>query len=107
MTSNTDLNDEHPVKAYLLSHVTDALRRGGNIRVEEAVLNHGRPFIGVERPTGYRLRKIKKCFANAGYLAYNSLGLYVEGFVSPPGQPPLHHAWVTLDGVHAIETTLR
>lgn len=107
MKSNTNLDDEHPIKKYLLSHVTDGMRRGGNVRVEEAVLNHGRPFIGVERPTGYPLRKRKQCFANAGYLAYNSLGLYVEGFVSSPGQPPVHHAWVTLDGVNAIDVTLR
>jgi hypothetical protein len=107
MEPRTKQNDEHPVKQYLLSHVTDAKRREGNTRVEEAVLNHGRPFKGIKRPKGFLLGKKGRCFANAGYLAYNLLGLYVEGFASPPGQPPVHHAWVTLDGVHAIDVTFR
>ena len=95
MEPRTKQNDEHPVKQYLLSHVTDAKRREGNTRVDA---EFGEPVVTTVKG---------RCFANAGYLAYNLLGLYVEGFASPPGQPPVHHAWVTLDGVHAIDVTFR
>jgi hypothetical protein len=105
MKSSANLKDEHPVKRELLSHVSDALRRNGNVRVEEVILKHGRPFIGIKRPKGYRQRAIKNCFANAGELALAGRGIYVEGYANVPGQPPVHHAWVTSDGVHAIDTT--
>jgi hypothetical protein len=32
---------------------------------------------------------------------------YVEGYVLVLGDSLVHHAWVTLDGVHAIDLTLR
>jgi hypothetical protein len=56
-----DLKDEHPVKRGLLSQVS-AFRPYGNIKVQDAVLKHGYPFIGIKRPKEYRPRAIKKCF---------------------------------------------
>jgi hypothetical protein len=45
-------------------------------------LDHGRFYVGIIRPKDYRKRAKKRCFYNA-----------------------VHHAWVTLDGVHAIDVT--
>jgi hypothetical protein len=43
---------------------------------------------------------------NALSLAVNDRGHYVEGFALPPGSDqPTHHAWITLDDVHAIDVT--
>jgi hypothetical protein len=70
-----------------------------------AVINHGRPYVGVKRPKGYRKRKAKYCFHNAAMLAIEGRGTYVEGFASFLDGMPIHHAWVTLDGVHAIDVT--
>jgi hypothetical protein len=107
MNLNGNLDGEHPVKKELLLHVADALRRKGNVKVEEAVLKNGRPFVGIKRPSGYPLLTIKQCFTNSARLAYRERGTYVEGFVSVAGELPIHHAWVTLDGIHAIDVTLR
>ena len=71
-----------------------------------AVIDYGRPYVGINRPKGYRKRKAKQCFWNAARLAINDCGTYVEGYASLPiGGPALHHAWVTLDGVHAVDVT--
>jgi hypothetical protein len=37
-------------------------------------------------------------------LALDDRGTYVEGYASHRGCPK-HHAWVTLDGAHAIDVT--
>jgi hypothetical protein len=94
----------HPVAKELSRRVTAHF---GNIKVEKAVLEHGRPFTWVGRPKGYRQCAIKNCFANAGILASSERGIYVEGFAMKPGNVLFHHAWITLDGVHAIDVTLR
>jgi hypothetical protein len=102
-----DLKDEHPVKRGLLSQVS-AFRPYGNIKVQDAVLKHGYPFIGIKRPKEYRPRAIKKCFVNAGDIACRERGIYVEGFaITPIGGTSFHHAWITLDGIHAIDVTLK
>ena len=44
---------------------------------------------------------------NAGALAFQARGTYVEGFALDPNAARIHHAWVTLDGIHAIEVTWR
>jgi hypothetical protein len=44
------------------------------------VVAHGRPYIGVDRPKGYRKRKPKQCFWNAAHLALTDRGTYVEGY---------------------------
>jgi hypothetical protein len=82
------------------------ISRGGNVTVEEAVLKHGRPFIAIGRPTGYRLGRVKQCYANAGKAACAEKGIYVEGFAMD-SKRFFPHAWITLDGIHAIDLTLR
>jgi len=72
------------------------------------IVDHGRPYIGISRLKGYRKRKDKQCFSNAADLALTERGTYVEGYASlPAGGGPIHHAWITLDGVHAIDPTWR
>ena len=45
---------------------------------------------------------------NAGDLALQHRGTYVEGFaLYPDGRGPVHHAWLTLDGIHAVDVTWR
>jgi hypothetical protein len=78
----------------------------GNPWIEEkAVLKAGRTFIGIERPKGFRQMKQARCFDNAGRLALHGRGTYVEGFVLASW--PIHHAWLTLDGIHAIDVTMK
>ena len=73
---------------------------------EKAVLKLGRSYTGIQRPKGYRKGKARRCFFNAGDLAAQELGIYVEGFAFPTlGSRPIHHAWITLDGVHAVDVT--
>ena len=52
----------------------------------------------------------KQCFANAQCVAVlgNNLATYVEGLCIHPEMPnfPFSHAWLTLDGEHAIDVTL-
>jgi hypothetical protein len=66
------------------------------------VVEHGRLYVGRSRPKGYRKQAAKKCFYNAGRFALDDRGIYVEGYASHRGNP-VHHAWVTLDGVHATD----
>jgi hypothetical protein len=41
-------------------------------------------------------------------LACAERGIYVEGFaITPIFGTPFHHAWITLDGIHAIDVTLK
>jgi hypothetical protein len=65
----------------------------------------GREFIPATRPKGYRKGRDKHCFGNAGELALFGRGRYVEGFAMDDEAGWIHHAWLTLDGIHAIETT--
>jgi hypothetical protein len=72
------------------------------------VLEHGRVFTGIERPKGYRQWAMKQCFRNAATLALRDKGCYVEGFaISSSGSIYIHHAWITLDGVHSVDVTWR
>lgn len=41
-----------------------------------AVINHGRPYVGVKRPKGNRKRKVKYCFHNAAMLAIEGRGCH-------------------------------
>lgn len=100
------MSDLHPVLAWLQRTIE---RSPGDVGREKAVVKHGRPFVGIDRPKGYRQqRKRQNCFFNAALSAMDERGTYVEGFVLPPGQRgcPVHHAWITLGGVHAIDQTL-
>jgi hypothetical protein len=45
---------------------------------------------------------------NAGDLALQDRGTYVEGFaLSLDGGSPMHHAWLSLDGTNAVDVTWR
>lgn len=78
----------------------------GNTRLQTIVLKHGRTFAPQRRPKGFRLRTPKECFLNSFYVADAGRGTYVEGFAMVKDLH-FHHAWVTLDGVHAVDVTLR
>ena len=50
------------------------------------------PFIGIERPKGFRhQRAMKQCFRNAGELTSDERGIYVEGFADTHCGLPVHH----------------
>ena len=52
----------------------------------------------------------RRAIGNAADLAMQNRGTYVEGYASlveGGGGFPMLHAWVTLDGVHAIDPTWR
>jgi hypothetical protein len=73
-----------------------------------AVLRFGRPYVGIARPKGFRRQRARKqCFMNAAELALSGRGAYVEGFATPAlsRSRPVPHAWITLDGEHAIDQT--
>jgi hypothetical protein len=102
-----DFQNEHPVVRDLLDHVR-AFRGRCHTKVQEAVLKHGRAFTGIERPKGYRQHAVKKCFTNSASVADGERGFYVEGFaLTPIGGTAVHHGWVTLDGVHAVDVTFK
>jgi hypothetical protein len=78
-------------------------------QIKALIGDGGREFIPASRPKGYRKGRDKQCFDNAGDLALDGRGKYVEGFAvdAELGRFAVHHAWITLDGIHAIETTWR
>ena len=73
----------------------------------ETFKKSARPFEPIARPKGYRKKKDKECFYNAAMFAIDKRGRYVEGYGQSVGGLMVHHAWITLDGVHAIEVTWR
>jgi hypothetical protein len=104
------LGPDDPIEPYLahLHPVERSLIWDGTTKVEQAVLKYGRPFTGIERPKGYRQRAMKKCFTNSADVADGERGVYVEGFaLTPIAGKAVHHGWVTLDGVHAIDVTFK
>ena len=66
----------------------------------------GKQFTPIERPKGYRRqRRQGDCFYNAASIALRDpKATYVEGVAWSMGCG-FRHAWVTLDGVHAIDQT--
>jgi len=95
----------HPVVIALRSRAAVGITGDG---AEKAVLKYGRSFVGIERPKGYRPRAPKNCYQNAGDLACTGRGQYVEGFaISGNTGACCQHAWITIDGVHAIDVTWR
>jgi hypothetical protein len=88
-----------------LREMLEAFSGNSAVPLWRAVVEHGSPYIGIDRPKGYRPRAVKQCFVNAGRLAFEDRGFYVEGFAMSSLGSPVHHAWVTLDGVHAIDVT--
>jgi hypothetical protein len=70
----------------------------------------GKLYVGIVRPKGYRRQwRMKDCFRNASELALRGGCTYVEGLaisaISPRTKVAFHHAWITLDGIHAVDTT--
>jgi hypothetical protein len=102
-----DLKNEHPVVCDLLPFLPP--RRGCCTgRAREAVLKYGRPFTGIQRPKGYRQRAMKHCFTNSFDVTDGKRVFYVEGFaLTPNAGSAFHHGWVMLDGVHAVDVTLK
>jgi hypothetical protein len=99
---------ENPVATAIRRRIQ---RDFGDTTIERLVLKYGRPFTGVERPKGYRLGTKKQCYMNSFVLADEGhgdarRGFYVEG-LALRGDHLFQHAWVTLDGQHAIDVTLR
>src|SRR5262245_35725576 len=87
-------------------HIEWARSAGRSFEREAAVVKHGRSYIGVKRLKNFRQRARKQCFVNAGRLALDGRGTYVEGFaMSPTSQSHIHHAWITLDGENALDVT--
>jgi hypothetical protein len=75
--------------------------------VLEKVIRHGKPYTHLPKPKYLRWRKQKQCFYNSWMTAVkNPELLYVEGFILGT-HDPIHHAWVSPDGIHAIDVTLR
>jgi hypothetical protein len=97
--------NSHPVLDALLRWD----KRGLASPQEKAVIKYGRAFTAIERPKGYRQRALKACFMNAGDLALVDRGTYVEGFAFASGVDgmPVHHAWLTVDGVNTVDVTWR
>lgn len=71
--------------------------------MERFVLRNGRAFMPARR-VGRRGR-LKQCYANATSRVLRHGGEYVEGYTLTCGLP-ISHAWVTLDGVGAMDPTL-
>jgi hypothetical protein len=106
--SRDDVKNENPV-ARQLGRKIEGFRRvdiDSNLKVEELVLKYGRPFISVDRPKGFRLGAKKECFLNSYYATDKGQGFYVEGYGLHEDWL-FHHAWITLDGLHAVDVTLR
>jgi hypothetical protein len=102
-----DANGQDPLRATLKRRIDFSRERDiGNTTVEQAVLKYGRPFIGMGRPKGYRQRAAKNCYLNSFYLADADRGVYVEGYALLPGHL-FQHAWITIDGTHAVDVTLQ
>lgn len=95
------------VSSEIVTYLQQAVANSsGNVDTQVLVLRFGRQFVPAPRPPGMRLRAPKKCFSNAANRVDSGI-YYVEGYAMLPGQPPFHHAWLSRDGVHAIEVTLR
>lgn len=83
-----------------------AERGGLDGLLASTVIENGSPFQKTERPKNIRKGKAKHCFGNAANAALLDKGIYVEGFAAGIEQPPFYHAWITLDGVGAVDLTL-
>jgi hypothetical protein len=82
----------------------------GNTDVQKLVLKYGRPFSPGPRPIGIRQRTSKQCFMNSFLVAEEGRAFYVEGYalkISSPSKHAFQHAWNTLDGIRAFDTTLK
>lgn len=71
-----------------------------------ALQERGKKFVGIERPKGFRRQwRERDCFRNSTSVAFkDKRAIYVEGVAWDLGCG-FHHAWITLDGEHAIDPT--
>lgn len=82
------------------------------VEATERLLAKGQRYNPIKPPDGYQLKIPKgedaRCFNRCIKLVAAGRGLYVEGFfLSPPGSDmPIHHGWITFDGIHAIDPTI-
>ena len=102
---SVDLNLPNPMSSALANIVKFPDFLTGDKEADRLILQYGRPFFGIKRPKNYRPRAPKACFLNAFNLAMEERGTYCEG-VSVGKSLGFHHAWITLDGEHAIDVTL-
>ena len=83
-------------------------------QVTTALRKRGREFLWTPRPKGYRYKRaMKACYRNAAAVALKDFmlgqdngAIYCEGFARTfiVGHW-VQHAWITLDGKHAIDVT--
>jgi hypothetical protein len=94
---------------YTEAEMQEGFALGAKRRAEARLdlIERGKVFTPIKRPKGYRKRRDRECFMNAALLAIDRRGIYVEGLACSSLFPKLaaHHAWITLDGVHAIDPT--
>ena len=92
------------VAAHLRHFVTNNF---GDVETYKLVLSLGRSYRGAPRPKEFRRGPPKKCFQNAGRLAFRGRGIYVEGYALSrlDDDWPKHHAWITLNGSEAVDVT--
>jgi hypothetical protein len=76
-------------------------------RLVRALEKRGKEYKGIERPKYFRRQwKQGECFYNAAEIVFkNPCATYVEGVAYHTVDLGFHHAWVTIDGVHAIDQT--
>jgi hypothetical protein len=95
------------IELALQRELSSLHRRNGYAAVHRYVLAYGRAFVGIPRPKGFRRQRARKrCYMNATRISWATGATYVEGFAMRANMPLFHHAWVTMDGVHAIDQTL-
>lgn len=98
------MEEDHPVKLWCRRVIALAdAGKWSDARRERFVLDNGVPFMGAERPEGYRKGRDKHCFANAARLAFNGRGTYVEGFatsglvvrfITPGSRSTVRRRWI-------------
>jgi hypothetical protein len=90
-------------------HFLDGRIVCGNPSIEmlEALRQRGKEYVAIPRPKGFRHQKeMKECFYNAYTTAMKRReARYVEGLAFAPNGTWLPHAWLTTDGIHAIDQT--
>jgi hypothetical protein len=102
-----------PGLKLLKHHLEQDVAHGVFSPTQKCVLAYGQLYVGIKRPSGFRLGRQKQCFVNAAEAIFNADSepstklSYVEGYAAVPGMPPFHHAWIALDDQYAIELTVR
>jgi len=95
------------IEPYVSAHWKGAAFEQSERTFANLVAN-GSLFTGIRRPKGFRQMMRKNCFRNAQILAIEGRATYVEGICVARSVPWIGfaHAWLTLDGEHAIDVTL-